>query len=153
MITEHNGDIFNSTVQVIVHQCNAQGIMGSGIAVQVKNKYPHVYELYRKAILGEYLQLGQCQLINSHEEKTRYICNLVGQGLFGYDGNRYTNYEAFYTGLTMLAEKMRMFNLTSVAFPYNIGCCRGGASWNVIYAMIKDVFGEEFEVEIWKYTE
>lgn len=31
---------------IIVHGCNAQGVMGSGFAKQVKEMYPEVYEAY-----------------------------------------------------------------------------------------------------------
>jgi O-acetyl-ADP-ribose deacetylase (regulator of RNase III) len=152
-VTFYDGDLFDSTAQVLVHQVNAQGVMGSGVAKQVKDKYPHVFELYRKAILCDGLKLGQCQLINAHNPENRYIGNLVGQDIYGYDGNRYTNYEAFYTGLESLKTHMELFDLHTVAFPYNIGCDRGGANWSIILSMITAVFSDpKYQIEIWKYN-
>jgi hypothetical protein len=40
----------------------------------------------------------------------------------------------------------------SIAFPYKIGSDRGGASWDVIYAMICDVLGDR-DVTIYKLEE
>ena len=42
-----NGDIFDTDCDIIVHQTNCQGVMGHGIALQVKEKYPSVYERYK----------------------------------------------------------------------------------------------------------
>ena len=35
--------------------------------------------------------------------------------------------------------------------PYQIGSFRGGADWNDVYGIIQEVFGEEVDVEIWRY--
>ena len=45
MIKVINGDLFNSTARFIVHQVNCQGKMGSGVALQVKQKFflPQMY--------------------------------------------------------------------------------------------------------------
>lgn len=43
-----NGDIFQSDADVIVHQVNCQGVMGSGVARQVREKYPYVFQKYQE---------------------------------------------------------------------------------------------------------
>lgn len=42
-----DGDLFTTNAQIICHQVNCQGKMGSGVAKQVREKYPHVYEEYK----------------------------------------------------------------------------------------------------------
>jgi hypothetical protein len=42
---------------------------------------------------------------------------------------------------------------SSIAFPDRIGCCRGGANWDVILSMIDAVLGENYEVHIYKLEE
>ena len=41
-----DGNIFDCTENIIVHQTNCQGVMGSGIAKQVKERYPEVFNAY-----------------------------------------------------------------------------------------------------------
>ena len=42
-------------------------------------------------------------------------------------------------------------DLTSIAFPYKIGCVRGGADWDVIYNIIKTEFSDKgYNVEFWR---
>ena len=48
MIKIIDGDLFETDAKFIVHQVNCMGRMGSGVALQVKEKYPHVYEEYAK---------------------------------------------------------------------------------------------------------
>ena len=44
MIKHIKGDIFKSNADAILHQVNCQGVMGSGIAKQVKENFPVVFE-------------------------------------------------------------------------------------------------------------
>ena len=47
MIThKYNSNITEVTQGVIVHGCNAQGVMGSGVAKQLRAKYPEIYVDY-----------------------------------------------------------------------------------------------------------
>ena len=51
MIKLIEGNLFNTKANIICHQCNCQGIMGSGVALEVKNRYPKVYESYHNDYL------------------------------------------------------------------------------------------------------
>ena len=48
MIKVIDKNLFNSTANFIVHQVNCQGVMGSGVALQVAEIYPHVEQEYMK---------------------------------------------------------------------------------------------------------
>ena len=148
-----NGNIFDSDVNIICHQCNCMGVMGSGVAKQVKDKYPRVFEKYKDACEKDLVKLGSCQVVAIDDTKTKCVANLFGQWNFGGDGKRYTSYDAIYSALEKLADYCKRKNVQSVAFPYKMSCDRGGASWNIIYAMIEDVFkdNENIIIEIWHY--
>jgi len=40
------GSLLEASENIIVHQVNCQGAMGSGIALQLRNKYPLMYLSY-----------------------------------------------------------------------------------------------------------
>lgn len=42
-----NGDLFETTAKYICHQVNCKGKMGSGVAKQIRERYPEVYSAYR----------------------------------------------------------------------------------------------------------
>ena len=70
----------------------------------------------------------------------RYIANMFTQERFGYDGKRYTSYDAFYVCLIHIRDFCEKNDINKIALPYKIGSDRGGADWNVIYSMIESVF-------------
>jgi hypothetical protein len=153
---EIENSIFDVGAQVIVHQVNCMGVMGSGVAKQVKERYSSVYQAYHHAVMTlEHQCLGECLLVESGEPGLR-IANLFGQYYYrGCEINgefwkqpeynsegvpiRFTNYEAFWSGLIRLREELRP-NEIRIAFPFKIGSDRGGADWRVIESMIKSVF-------------
>jgi len=149
--------IFDVSAQVIVHQVNCMGVMGSGVAKQVKDRFPSVLIEYQKFVkTQEHNCLGDCLIVDSRKPGLR-IANLFGQYYYrGFKSNdvytindlwkqtddlRFTNYEAFWRGLVDLRNKL-LPQEQVIAFPYKIGCDRGGADWNVISEMIKAVFKE-----------
>ena len=47
MIKYYEGDIFNSSADIICHQVNCQGAFGRGMAGQVKKLFPEVEKSYK----------------------------------------------------------------------------------------------------------
>lgn len=43
--------IIEQDVDIIGYQVNRLGIMGGGIALQIKKKYPYVYKEYKKSVI------------------------------------------------------------------------------------------------------
>ena len=133
------GNLFDTDSTVIAHQVNCQGVMGSGVARQVKEKYPEAYDKYQEECFNKApnLLMGTVDIIPSRSD-VHIIANMYAQNDFGYNGQRYTNYEAFYRCLENLNQSL--LKEYSVAFPYRIGCDRGGADWDIILQMITSVF-------------
>jgi hypothetical protein len=139
MIKHIKCDIFESGADVICHQVNCQGVMGSGIAKQVREKYPWVYAHY-KALFNDYKPhdlLGARQLCYINERQA--ICNCFGQENYDYDGKCYTSYEALEEIFGFLKEEFKDTN-TSIAIPYLMGCARGGGNWEIVYKIIYKTF-------------
>lgn len=166
------GNLLESHANFICHQVNCCGVMGSGVAWQIRNKWPIVYEEYKNKYNStddKKKLLGSVQQIFLKEEskkynKSIYVMNMFTQYNYGKKG-RYTNYEAFYESLVTIRAKARLFHLfedipmstlspqPTIAFPYKIGCDRGGANWNIINTMIYETLGMDFNVEIYKLKE
>lgn len=154
-IVYKTGNLLDAQTDVIAHQVNCQGVMGSGVAKQIREKWPNVYKAYRAECdpftdLNKPL-LGNCQLVQVNDNQ--HVANLFGQKYYGRDGRRYTSYDAIYDALTNLAVQMMDNGMKSLAIPYKMSSDRGGADWDVILTMIKSplVFGNtEITIEIWK---
>lgn len=152
MIKIIEGNLFDSNADIIAHQVNCQGIMGSGVARQVKKKYPEVFTMYEDMCMSNASKnlLGITQICTAHDNRT--IANLFAQNTYGYryDGKQYTDTTALYSSLSGLKKYALSKNFT-IAIPYKIGCVRGGADWdNEVFPMIQMLFKKDVEIEIWK---
>jgi O-acetyl-ADP-ribose deacetylase (regulator of RNase III) len=142
MITKH-GNILSVKEGIIAHQCNAQGVMGSGIAKQIKALYPDAYTHYVSAIRTGELTLGMCQLVQV--SRTLYIANLIGQDRYGRDGTQYTDYSALSQALFELSKLSKGLE---VHHPL-IGCGLGGGDWNTVKSLIERNLGND--TTLWLY--
>lgn len=152
MIKHVKGDIFKSKATVIVHQVNCQGVMGSGVAKQVRDLYPNVYVKY-KELCDRYKEsnsskdlLGIAQIVPTNYGDTRYIANLFAQDSFG-NFKCFTDYDALRKCLIYISLQFRH---SSIAIPYLIGCCRGGGDWNIVYKIIEETLSD-CDVTLYEY--
>jgi O-acetyl-ADP-ribose deacetylase (regulator of RNase III) len=147
------GDITTCEADVIAHQVNCYFVMGAGVALAIRRKWPKVYEQYRE--LGKttknknYEWLGTCQLVDI--DQNRYVANLFGQEECGA-GRQFTEYDALENALRELKWHVNYMGLKTVAFPWGIGCGLAGGDWNIVKPMIENVFeNTEVEIQYWKY--
>jgi O-acetyl-ADP-ribose deacetylase (regulator of RNase III) len=151
-----NGDLLDQKTDVIAHQVNCLGVMGAGVAFQIKSKWPDVYEGYKNFCYDELKRLGTLQtrfllgkcLICTSDDGSPAVANLFGQDRCD-NVVRNTNYDAVYDALVHLRKIMENHKWKSVSFPYGMSCGLGGGSWNIIYAMTCDVFqNSDIEVQV-----
>ena len=148
MIEIVNGNLMNAKENIIGQQVNCQGVMGAGVAKQIKSKYYAAYDAYNELVehvMPKYL-LGRCQIVDI--DGNRKIANLFGQLDYGRVGMVYTDYDALRNSLTELCWYAEENNL-SVALPYNIGCGLANGDWDIVSEIIEDVFSD-YEVTLYK---
>jgi O-acetyl-ADP-ribose deacetylase (regulator of RNase III) len=144
-----DGNILDSTAPIIMHQVNCKGVMNSGVAKAIKEKWPIVFEEYKKIGTFSKNLLGGTQFVNIGNE--RYIANLFAQENYGYNGHKYTSYDAIDNCLKTVASYAERLKIERVAMPYKMSSDRGGADWQVILAILNSAFKDtNITVEIWK---
>ena len=136
MIKYVKGDIVKSKYPVFCQQVNCKGVMGSGLAKQIRDKYPGVYESYRVAHESGRDILGSNHYV--YLDDGRVCVCMYAQNEFGRD-KQYTDYKAFLACLNGLEKFCKWYaeKYTTIAFPYKIGCGLGGGDWTVISDMIE----------------
>lgn len=151
-----NGSLLSAPETIKIHQVNCMNRMGSGVALQVKKKYPKAYRKYTELFIENNAidLLGNCQMVSAGDS---IIVNMFSQYKYGYDNKRYTDYEAMKRALKQLKWSLKFTDYRaqeSIAFPYNIGCCRGGGDWNTVLGIITDTF-EDWDgmIVFYKYGE
>lgn len=158
------GDLLDSPLKHIVHGCNAQGKMGSGIAKTVKERYPLAYDAYllglRKDAAEGYDLLGKDY--PWYDSKTgRTIHNLITQINYGKDGKKYAYYSAIAGGLVDIAAVISDQGILSfiespgldkvcLGIPL-IGCSLGGLKWEFMETLLLEI-EEIAPIEFWVYS-
>lgn len=134
------GDILNSNADVIVHQVNCQGVMGKGLAKQIREAYPEVYEQYLY-LCKEYKDYG-CkthELLGMTEIVrvgfNRFVANLFAQEYYGSGKKCYTDYDALRKCLATVNSE---FAGKVVAVPYKLGCGLAGGNWDIVSKIIEE---------------
>ena len=62
MIEYIQGNIFDSPAQVIVNTVNTVGVMGKGLALSFKQRYPEMFKRYRTVCERKQLTVGKLML-------------------------------------------------------------------------------------------
>ena len=135
------GDLLEGVTRgIIVQQVNAQGVMGSGFAKAIRDRWPVVFDKYIAHVGPAYTQkdsglhlLGQ--VISVEVGDDLIVANIVGQQFFGRkDGHRYTSYDALDSGFKCVYALAEATGLP-VHYPM-IGAGLGGGNWSIISAII-----------------
>lgn len=120
---------------VLCHQVNCQGVMGSGIALAIKKKFPVAFKSYR-AIYECFTRykfplLGYADVAPVTD--SLYVANLFGQDEFG-EGLQ-TNYYALTVALTKAYEMAKALSLPFY-IPFKMASDRAGGDWEEVLKII-----------------
>ena len=144
MLIFEKGNIVTGNYPVFCHQVNCKGVMGAGLARQIRNKYPEVYREYKDICNNDKAILGVCHYTKTSDYR---ICvDMFAQDGFGRD-KQYTDYNAFKACLRGLELFLRFHHCDTIAFPYGIGCGLAGGDWYIILGMLKD-FSERIKQKV-----
>lgn len=134
MIHTVQGDIFNAKTEAIVNPVNCVGVMGKGLALAFKQRYPNNYAAYRKACQTHELQIGRIftyRLKGDGEGKLHYIINFPTKDHWR-DASKVSYIEQ---GLDALARTIEEIPIHSIAIP-PLGCGLGGLSWDIVRPLV-----------------
>lgn len=162
-ITYVVGDLLDLALKgefnVIVHGCNCNCTMNSGVAKVLRDKWPQVYDAdVAFGAPGDPLKLGRYSQAYATCGTSRIaIVNAYTQFNYGYDGARYVEYTAVRDVFTVLAAHYRSCAAHPVIGLPRIGCGRAGGDWNVVSSILNATMPEfDFRVvdlptpEVWR---
>ena len=147
------GDLLDAPEVIIIHGCNAQGVMGSGVAKAIRGKYPWAYEAYIDVYITTGLVMGKVYWANNPAgEPFKIIGNAITQSRYGYSGKQYVSYDAIRDCVKGVVELSTIFGCCTVALPM-IGAGLGGGDWNVISDIIETESKKAFQPIVYKLGE
>jgi len=119
------GDMFESKAQTLVNTVNCVGIMGKGIALEFKKRFPDMFEDYVKRCEAKQVRLGRPYLFKRMFPP--WILNFPTKDHW----RSVSRLQDIVEGLRYLRQHYKEWGITSLAVP-PLGCGHGQLEWRVV---------------------
>lgn len=146
-IREIRGDVLAMENSIIVHGCNSLGVMGAGVALAVKKRYPEVFEEYTRYYTickAEGFDLPLGTTINVKVGDNKFIVNAITQASLKRGDERVVSYDAIEMAFRQVVKLANEEEIQRIAFPL-IGAGLGGGNWNIISSIIDNTVPDFFD--------
>lgn len=145
-ITFVKGNIFNTKAQTVVNTINCVGVMGKGIALVYKLRYPHMYDIYHNYCKQHLISIGKIWLYKG-DEKDPWVLNFPTKVHWKYP----SKLEYIEAGLKKFVETYKERGISSIAFPL-LGVNNGGLDKDLVMDLMVRYLKEcDIPVEIYLY--
>ena len=145
MIKYINKDITTVTRGVVAHGVNCQGVMGSGVALSIRQKWPVAYRDYKAYCdifkAPKHHLLGMVQTVSVEPDVV--VANCFSQHKCGNDGQVYADIRAIKEALANVVDYARYMGLP--LYFSKIGCGYGGLDWETDVEPILSKLCEEYD--------
>ena len=119
------GDIFESKCSTMVNTVNCVGVMGKGIALEFKKRYPEMYLDYMNKCNAGMVKTGRPYLYETS----------VGSKILNFPTKDHwrspSRLSYVVEGLEWFVNNYEKYKIDSIAFP-PLGCGNGGLTWDVV---------------------
>lgn len=132
MIHYKTGDLFEAQTEAIINTVNTVGIMGKGIALQFKQRFPENFEVYKQLCEEKKLDVGQLLITQNNSLFFKYIINFPTKKHW----KQPSQYDYIENGLAELVKKIKELNIKSVAMP-PLGAGNGKLDWEKVKPIIE----------------
>lgn len=139
------GNIFTSNCQTIVSTINCVGVMGAGIALEYRLRYPNMHEKYINLCKEKKIDIG---LLWIYKAEDKWILNFPTKRDWKYP----SKIEYLEAGLSKFVSTYKERGIESIAFPL-LGADKGGISQEESLSIIKYYLEPlDIDIEIYKYS-
>jgi len=136
------GDIFESKALVIVNTVNCKGVMGKGLALAFKQRYPEMFLVYQEECKTGKIRIGRPSL---YKESTPWILNFPTKD--NWKAN--SKIEYLEKGLEYFIANYKKVGIKSIAFP-KLGAQNGKLSWDDVGPLMAKYLGN-LDIDIYIY--
>lgn len=148
MLTYHRTSLLESQAQTIVNTVNTVGVMGKGLAHEMRKKYPTMFKAYKKICDERLLDIGQLWLWRGSDQ---WILNFPTKK----NWRNPSKIEYIELGLRKFRDQFERQGIREIAFP-RLGCGNGGLDWNSVKPIMHEyladlpirIYIHDFDVDI-----
>lgn len=136
------GNVFDSQAKVIFHGANCFSTMNSGLAKEMRERYPEAYRADLQTLKGDLGKLGTTSYTHALKDD-RILVNLYTQYRYGSD-KCHLDYYALDSSLRALKNHLDTWKILDkdIVASGRIGAGRAGGNWKLIEEIIENVFSD-----------
>lgn len=144
---ELTGNIFSSGAEAIVITVNCEGVMGAGIALDAKNRWPTIYDSYSKKCELNEFHIGDIMWDRSVSQQ---VALFPSKKLWRAP----SKLSYLKDGLNTLHTDIIRRSITSIALPH-LGCSNGGLIWSDVKPLVMEKLSgiDGLKIELWKFDQ
>jgi len=135
--------------KIICHIVNDLGVMGAGVAKDIRDKWDKAYIKYKQWSQKPDFQLGGVQFVMVEDDVA--VCNMVGQHGIGFSNDnppiRYDAVDCCFKKVANVAKDHK----ASIHMPFKIGCGLAHGNWDEIKKLIdKNLCEQDIDVTLYE---
>lgn len=146
-LTFKTGDMFDEPAEAIVNTVNCVGVMGKGVALEFKRRWPENFKAYKRLCDSGSLRPGKMFVFESQDmfdpQGRRFLVNFPTKDHW----RESSRMEFIEDGLEDFVARVDELRIKSVVMP-PLGCGNGGLDWRKVKALITDRLSPLDEVRI-----
>lgn len=141
------GNLLEAETEALVNTVNTVGVMGKGIALQFKERFPHNYKVYAAACKKGEVEIGKMLVVKDNSlQGEKWVINFPTKT----EWFRKSQYDYVEKGLIDLVKVIREYEITSIAIP-PLGSGNGGLQWPKVKSLMGKYLGDLNDVDILVY--
>lgn len=126
------GNLFDANAEAIVNTVNTVGVMGKGVALQFKQRFPDNFRLYQNACKRGEVETGRMFITATNSLlHPKWIINFPTKSHW----MNKSSYQFIADGLDDLKKQIIALEITSIALP-PLGAGQGGLDWLTVKQLI-----------------
>lgn len=143
MIRYTQGNLLDASAEALINTVNEVGVMGKGIALMFRERFPENARLYVEASKAGQVRVGQMLVTPAGELFPKWIIHFPTKKHW-----RNPSQMAWVRdGLEDLVRVVRDLGIRSIALP-PLGCGNGGLDWHAVRPLIEDAAAQIPGVEV-----
>lgn len=148
MLSITTGNLFSSQCQTLVNTVNCVGVMGAGIALEFKLRYPEMFVRYVEHCRNDRINIGKLWLYKPPQPDKQWVLNFPTKR----DWRHPSKVEYLQKGLQRFVETYAQKGIESIAFPI-LGSQNGKIPESEsISVMVRYLYRCDVDIEIYRYS-
>lgn len=138
------GNIFDSDCTVLVNPVNCEGVMGAGLALEFRLRYPQMFARYQSLCEDHILSVGKLWIYDAQPQK---VLNFPTKTKWKAP----TKTAYLIAGLKKFVNTYQTKNISSIAFPL-LGAGRGGIAPAIAQDIMEEYLsGLPIDIEVYSF--